>query len=583
MTPSQSIDVTANGIAAPSAIDASGGSNEPFHWKRIDTATACEAFTAANSFSQRQFAEQHNIPRSTLGYWLRRPAPEDVDPAVTAFLRSPSGEAFLRRLLLALFLVFYFRSISGLRALGAFLCLTGLDRFVAASYGALHSYAAAIETAILSFAQQERATLCKDATKRCIAACLDENFHRRPHPYLVAIEPISGFILLEQHAPCRDGQTWTTVVQAACADLPVDIALICSDQAKGLIACAGAGLAVPHNPDLMHVQQLILQPILLPLQRHIDKAHKYLEQQQQLLEYWQKEKETAQTQQRGPGRPLDYDLRIDFASSMIEHAEQKVQQCERRLQQASEAIRELADLAHPFDPGTGKPVQDKQVAKKLDRTLTSLEQIVSDADLGDKAEKGVGKGFEWVKTLAAVVAWFWVKVRQRVQLLELEEEAEKVVYEELLPGLYWQQQARSGRDAQQRKERRALSERLLKQAWQPGGALSRLRREQRLEVNRVAKELAGLFVRSSSCVEGRNGRLALLQHGHVHLGEQRLKAHTAIHNYLLKREDGTTAAERFFGKSHRDMVSYLLDRLPDLPRPAAKRPKKAADAPSCLG
>ena len=38
-----------------------------------------------------------------------------------------------------------------------------------------------------------------------------------------------------------------------------------------------------------------------------------------------------------------------------------------------------------------------------------------------------------------------------------------------------------------------------------------------------------------------------------------LKAHTAIHNYLLKREDGSTAAERFFGKSHRDMVSYLLD------------------------
>jgi hypothetical protein len=84
-------------------------------------------------------------------------------------------------------------------------------------------------------------------------------------------------------------------------------------------------------------------------------------------------------------------------------------------------------------------------------------------------------------------------------------------------------------------------------------------------------------------VEGRNGRLALLQHGHVHLSEQRLKVHTAIHNYLLKREDGTTAAERFFGKSHRDMVCCLLDCLPDLPRPAAKRPKKAVDAPSFLG
>lgn len=582
MTLSQSIDVSASSTEAFSSIDTSCESTESFPWTRIDTATACEAFAASGSCSQRQFAAQHNIPRSTLGYWLRRPVPDDIDPAVTAFLRSPAGEAFLRRLLLALFLVFYFRAVCGLRALGAFLCLTQLDRFVGASYGALHSFAAGLQPAILAFAQEERANLCKGATKRSIVACLDENFHRQ-HPYLVAIEPISDFILLEQHAPCRDAQTWTTLVKQACEGLPIDIALICSDQAKGLIACARDGFAVPHNPDLMHIQHDILQPILLPLQRHIDKAHKDLTQEQQQLESWQKEKEKAQTQPRGPGRPVDYDTRINLVSSLVGHAHKEVERCEQRLQQASEAIRELADLAHPFDSQSGKPLEDKPVAENLDKTLARLDKIVVEADLGEKAEKGVGKGFAWVRTLAAVVAWFWVKVRQRVQALELAEAAEKAVYEELLPGLYWQQQARSGRDAQQKKERRELAERLLKQAWQQGGPLSRLTREQRIEVHRVAKELAGLFVRSSSCVEGRNGRLSLLQHGHVHLSEPRLKAHTAIHNYLLKREDGSTAAERFFGKSQRDMVSYLLDRLPDLPRPAAKRPKKPAAVPAFLG
>jgi hypothetical protein len=39
----------------------------------------------------------------------------------------------------------------------------------------------------------------------------------------------------------------------------------------------------------------------------------------------------------------------------------------------------------------------------------------------------------------------------------------------------------------------------------------------------------------------------------------------------VKRSDGTTAAERFFGKKPTDLFEYLVDRL-DLPgRPAQKR------------
>ena len=99
-----------------------------------------------------------------------------------------------------------------------------------------------------------------------------------------------------------------------------------------------------------------------------------------------------------------------------------------------------------------------------------------------------------------------------------------------------------------------------------------------MEVQEVARETAGLFQRSSSAVEGRNGRLSLQQHGHSRVSEQRLKALTVIHNFMVKRPDGTTAAERFFGQKHKDVFSWLLERMPDLPRPAPKRPKTAAQA-----
>ena len=60
------------------------------------------------------------------------------------------------------------------------------------------------------------------------------------------------------------------------------------------------------------------------------------------------------------------------------------------------------------------------------------------------------------------------------------------------------------------------------------------------------------------------------------MSEPRLQALTAVHNYVVRREDGTTAAERFFGAKQRDAFAWLLQRLPDLPRPAAKRPKRAS-------
>ena len=105
--------------------------------------------------------------------------------------------------------------------------------------------------------------------------------------------------------------------------------------------------------------------------------------------------------------------------------------------------------------------------------------------------------------------------------------------------------------------------------------MSSLPEEEKREVEEAARETAGLFQRSSSCVEGRNGRLSLQHHGHSRVSERRLKALTVIHNYMVKRSDGTTAAERFFGQKPRDVFTWLLERMPDLPRPAPKRPKKA--------
>lgn len=91
------------------------------------------------------------------------------------------------------------------------------------------------------------------------------------------------------------------------------------------------------------------------------------------------------------------------------------------------------------------------------------------------------------------------------------------------------------------------------------------------ELERKAQICADLFQRSSSCVEGRNGQLSLKHHALHRFTLRKLQALTVLHNYLIRRSDGTTAAERFYGTVPRDLFAWLLNRMSVPARPRAHR------------
>jgi hypothetical protein len=454
--------------------------------------------------------------------------------------------------------------------LSDFLRCTGLDSFVASSYGALHAFGLCLEERLAAFADAERSLLAQGMLDRLIAVIADENFHG-PNPCLVAIEPVSDFILVEEYQPQRDAQTWVDAIGRGIAGLAVRIALLTSDQARGLIACASKHLHAQHLPELFHGQRDLARPLLGPLHRQIASAGKTAQEATQSAQHWRDEQQRALQEPRRRGRATDYTWRIEVTEALEKWATGQLQACVARKEQARQALRGLADDYHPFDPQTGKPVTAEQIEEHLGRHLSVAEEVANAAGLGAKATAALEQGRKWLLTLVASMAWFWGVARQRVQALQLSAEAEQQVYERLLPGLYWEQASRRGRTAEERKRKQALGERLQQEAWS-SEALASLGESTRQEVERVGKEVVGLFQRSSSCVEGRNGRLALFQHGHTRLSEGKLKALTAVHNYVSRRQDGTTAAERFFGKKQRDALGWLLEQMPDLPRPAAKRP-----------
>jgi len=68
------------------------------------------------------------------------------------------------------------------------------------------------------------------------------------------------------------------------------------------------------------------------------------------------------------------------------------------------------------------------------------------------------------------------------------------------------------------------------------------------------------------------GCLAQMYHNGRGLTANRLKALTVIHNFGLKRVDGTTAAERLFETQFLDLFTWLVNQMGELPLP--RRGKK---------
>jgi hypothetical protein len=108
----------------------------------------------------------------------------------------------------------------------------------------------------------------------------------------------------------------------------------------------------------------------------------------------------------------------------------------------------------------------------------------------------------------------------------------------------------------------ALAEGCLRAHRSPDGVWGTLNETEQTDLLARARELATLFQRSSSCVEGRIGHLSLRHHGLHRLTTRKLGALRVPHNFVVQRRDATTAAERFFEARPESLMPWLLARMP---------------------
>jgi hypothetical protein len=522
--------------------------------------------------SLRQIAEILDVPRSTLQAWRQQKQQllqhSGLPMQVVEFFESSAGLSFLHQMLAAAHLVFGQANNAGIRSICTFLELSDLHHFVAASYGSQQAAAEEIENQIVQFGQEEDQRLATQMQPRDISVAEDETFH--PQCCLVGIEPVSNFILLEQYVDRRDADTWDRCMDERLTGLPVTVLQVTSDEAKALIRHAEFCLGAHHSPDLFHVQHETVKATGFALAGQVERAEKQLAQTGLRLE--QTRQVLAACTDSCPQSDYHDQLQrqLSEAETALAAAEQDLEACRDRRQRATEARRGLSEAYHPINVENGLPQDAETVAQRLDDCFDELDQVAQEAGLSQRARDRLAKARRVKPLMQATIDFFWTTVLAWFTKWCLSPPVAKLMREILIPVCYLRLAADKASTADERKRLQELAESVEARARSPDCVWNSLNASDQEQLRERAHLCATLFQRSSSCVEGRNGHLALKHHALHQLSGRKLSVLTVLHNYFIRRADDSTAAERFYGQPPRDLFGWLLDHISFPARPRGR-------------
>jgi hypothetical protein len=524
--------------------------------------------------SERQAAKALKVPRTTLQAWRIWHDTLDMGPHVAEFLQSSPGLAFLHRLVIACHLVCVEVGACGLRWVGLFLNLTGLDRFVAASYGAQRPVNLHGAQALVAYGQDETAPVAQGMPHKDRTVPPDETV--TGGLCLITRAPESPVILVEQLAQARAHVSWKALMAPALAPLHCRVIQSTSAEAPGLLAYVEHSLAAHHSPALFHVQHELVKAVSGPMATKERAAHTAVTEAQEQLERLQTDPQNAgdEPAKRGPGRPPQAPVSLEHAEHALEAARREH---ERRAAQRAEVKARIRGIGHAYhcvalERGVrrnghriaadrpGHIEQLRTMAQHEGRSQSCWARL-------DKAERVVPKR---QATIACVSGYGGPQVAQ----LDVPPPVSFVMHAKRIPSddLERVAQTRSVSDGAPLRE---LAERLRAPRFAPGGVLCALSPETQGQLHNAAKRLATVFQRSSAHVEGRHGSLSLRSHQLRGLDLPRKReCCTAMHTFFRTRPDGTTAAARFFGQQPRSMFAAILDAVELAPAPL-RPPRKA--------
>ena len=462
----------------------------------------------------------------------------------SSFWETTAGNQWLARLVFGLVYHFGIKQGVGAESLSAFIQAVHLDTHVASSASALRQLKAHVNQAIESY-QSAQAEHCIPAKEKGICVGADETFFGLP--VLVLLELSSGYIFVETECENRTYATWMDQVNNWWQDSPWQCHYLVSDGARALVKLAVSGLGCVSVADLFHALRALGQP----MGRAIGQQSAALRKEQSNLR-----QQLNKCPQQADRSALEL---------LIEHNTAALQQVQQDDQRYHEALEQISQTIHPFVPDSQQWQTQKQLLTNLASPLQCLWNLASTYG-AQKAQKALDTFEEQISSFAqGIEAW------QQWVTLELDSRTQDPairhwVRRSLLPWVYWTQQVDKTRHPSLKRRYQDTASGAFDRLLEADLTLA-LSDQQREQWIRWAQDFCAKYQRTSSAVEGRNGYLAKLHHARRGFSEQSLGVLTIIHNFDLKRQDGTTAAQRLFGHEFPDLFEWILTQAGDLPMP----------------
>jgi hypothetical protein len=431
----------------------------------------------------------------------------------------------------------------GADKLAKFFKLIRMDTHVGTSPSVVRNQLNSMEE-LLSLFQQRCESEASSQPRQAVVAA-DETFFG-DFLILVLMDLSSGYLILEDISDDRCFDTWLEKAAPRLQALGIDVNHAISDRAKALIKLAVTGFECQSGADTFHAQYDVSKWLGAKLGRRKAQAEKQHEA-------------TLKTLAKNPATD---------DSSLIEQAIQDQKACaeiQETLADYHENLPGVADEIHPFSIVDNSRNGSESVISGLEKRAQAIEKIAQSQKIDD-SKQTMKKFRNQFKDLAINVEFWWLWVLEILTDLAVDDVTQHWLIHTLLPVVYWHQQLHKTKSPKQQEK--------YQQAWQravhalQADAFSATLPESELQRWLAwAEWMARKFHRSSAAVEGRNGFLSQMYHNGRGLTEKRLRALTVIHNYGLKRLDGTTAAMRLFDREFPDLFSWLVTEMGELPLP----------------
>jgi hypothetical protein len=349
-----------------------------------------------------------------------------------------------------------------------------------------------------------------------------------------------------------------------------------SDAAPRLLAYVEHSLEAHHAPDVFPGQRELGKAGSGPMATKEWAAPKAVTEAPAQLERLHSNPQSAsdKPEKSRPGRSPQEPMSLEHAEPALETARREHARLAEHRAQVTASIRGIGHDYHCVELERGVRRNGPLIYADMQDPIKQLRTVAHQEERSQRCLERIDQAERVVPKMRGTIAFVSRYIAQQVTHLNLTPPVSFAMHAKLMP-LYSLGRVAEPRTASGGEPLRARAERRRAPLVKPGGALSTLSPEARGQLHDAAKRLAPVFPRSSSKVEGRNGYVSLRNHQLRGLDLPRKReCFTAIHNIFLTRPDGTTAAERFFGRKPRSMFAAILESGELAPAPLSP-PRKA--------